>query len=157
MRRFVPLLLLLLAGFAIPPAAEGRTDRLMTYRENQVWTGVLRFLRVDMGFRVIERDREAGYLLFEYRDGGQSHNGSLELVPVVQSGRRYVRATLQIPNMPTYVEVVLFEKLERKLRSEYGDPPPPATATSPPAGPGDAPATAPAGDGDDAEESEEEE
>lgn len=136
MKRFVSCVLFLLMGIGMIPLAEARTDRLMTYREGQIWTGILRFLRVDMGYRVIERDREAGYLLFEYKDGGRAHSASIEMVPVVESDRRYVRTTLQIPSMPSYVGRVLFDKLERKLKTEYGDPPPAARADSARAGHG---------------------
>jgi hypothetical protein len=124
-----------LVGLLAVASAEARTDRLLTYRPNQAWASAVRFLRVDMGYRILERDREAGYLLFEYQEGGRTHNGSLEMIRVVETGRRYLRARLQIPSMPSYVEVVLFDKFERKLRNEYGDPPPAAMATTPvPAG-----------------------
>jgi hypothetical protein len=120
-----------LAGLLAVASAEARTDRLLTYRQGQIWTSLVRFLRVDMGYRIIERDREAGYLLFGYKDEGRDCSGSLEMVQVEESGRRYTRARLQIPSMPTYVEVVLFDRLERKLKNEYGDPPPAPLAVLP--------------------------
>jgi hypothetical protein len=35
-----------------------------------------------------------------------------------------VRARIQIPEMPRYIESVLMDGLVRKLKDEYGDPPP---------------------------------
>jgi hypothetical protein len=132
MKRLLALVMIIVLGQLSAMAAEARTDRMLTYRQGQVWTSLVRFLRVDQGYRIIERDREAGYLLFEYKDGGRDCSGSLEMIPVVESGRQYIRARLQIPTMPSYVEVVLFDKLERKLRNEYGDPPPAAPVASTP-------------------------
>ncbi|HUT77427.1 MAG TPA: hypothetical protein VM285_07060 [Polyangia bacterium] len=131
MQRLLPYAMVLVLGLLSAATAEARTDRMLTYRQGQIWTGLVRFLRVDQGYRILERDREAGYLLFEYKDGGRDCSGSLEMVQVVESGRQYIRARLQIPSMPSYVEVVLFDKLERKLKNEYGDPPPAALVVLP--------------------------
>ncbi len=131
MKRLLPYAIILLAGALSASTAEARTDRMLTYRQGQIWTSLVRFLRVDMGYRILERDREVGYLLFEYTEGGSDRSGSFEMIPTVESGRQYVKVRLQIPSMPTYIEVVLFGKFERKLLNEFGDPP---TAAPVPAG-----------------------
>jgi hypothetical protein len=109
---------------ALPCVSSARTDRELTYRENEIWNGAIRFLRVDSGFKILEKDKDAGYVLFEYKDGGSSCSASFEMVRAVKDGRSFVRARLQISQMPRYVEVVLIDKLVRKLKDEYGDPPP---------------------------------
>ncbi len=108
---------------ALPCVGAARTDRELTYRENEIWNGAIRFLRVDSGFRILEKDRDAGYVLFEYKDGATPCSASFEMVRAVKDGRNFVRARIQIPEMPRYIESVLMDGLVRKLKDEYGDPP----------------------------------
>lgn len=96
----------------------------LTYRYNQIWSSAVRFVRVDNGFPIIEKDKKTGYLLFEYKDAGRSLSGSLELVPVVEHGKRLVKVTVRIQGMPTYVESVMLGGLVKKLKQEFGAPPP---------------------------------
>jgi hypothetical protein len=107
---------------------EARTTRQTTYRYQQLWSSAVRFLRVDNGFAIKEQDKETGYLLFEYPDAGRSLVGSMELIPTVTNNKKYINVNIRIQDMPTYVEVVLADKLVRKLRAEYGDPPMPELA-----------------------------
>lgn len=125
---FVVLVMGLVLLFAF--SSEAKTTRETTYRYNQLWRTAIRFLRVDNGFSVVEKDPKAGYVLFDYRESGRTYRASLELVPTVRAGKKYVTTGLRIEDMPSYVEVVLVDKLMRKLRSEYGEPPPAASVTS---------------------------
>lgn len=109
---------------AVSGKANARTDRELTYRTSQIWNSAVRFLRVEQRFKILEKDKEASYLLFEFKDSGKTYMASLELVDVAKEGRRYVRMRLNISDMPTYVEVVLADKFLRKLKDEYGQPPP---------------------------------
>ncbi|MCP4603234.1 MAG: hypothetical protein GY847_22415 [Proteobacteria bacterium] len=111
-------------GLSFTSAAEANTKRELTYRYNQIWNTAVRFLRVDNAFPVLEKDKKAGYILFEYRDRGRSLQSSLEIVRTVSEKKHVVRTRLRIASMPSYVEVVLLDKLLRKLKSEYGSPPP---------------------------------
>lgn len=124
MRPMAVLVVFALFGFAVAGDVSAMTERRLTYRDAQVWSSAVRFLRVDRQYKVLEKDRETGYLLFEYKDGGRTHLASLELVPAVVDERHVVRARLRIDSMPSYVEVVLLEKFLRKLKTEYGEPPP---------------------------------
>jgi hypothetical protein len=128
------------AALALPAVSAARTDRELTYRENEIWQGAIRFLRVESGYKILEKDKEAGYVLFEYKDEGNSHAASFEMVRTARDGRLFVRARIQIPDMPRYVEAVLIDKLVRKLKDEYGAPPP-AQLVAPEAKPAPAPAT----------------
>lgn len=100
-----------------------RTTRETTYRYQQIWSSAVRFLRVDNGFEIKEQDKETGYVLFAYPNAGRSLTGSVELIPMVRRGSKYISVALRIQDMPSYVEVVLIDKLVRKLRNEYGEPP----------------------------------
>jgi uncharacterized lipoprotein len=101
------------------------TSRETSYPYERLWSTTVRFLRVDNGFSVTEQDKETGYILFEYKNAGQTCIGAMELIPKAKNGAAHVALRLRIQNMPTYVETVLMDKLERKLRDEYGAPPAP--------------------------------
>ena len=55
------------AGFAIVSglvlsvalSAEAKTTRDLTYRSDQIWNSAIRFLRVDLKYPILEKDKEA--------------------------------------------------------------------------------------------------
>ncbi|MEM9189670.1 MAG: hypothetical protein AAGF12_10875 [Myxococcota bacterium] len=115
--------------------AHARKSSDFTYRYEQVWSAAVRMVRVDLRFRVEDQDPEIGYVLFQYRDtSGRTHPGSIELVATEVEGAELVRAVVQIPAMPSYIEQMLLDRLGQKLRSEFGEPPPrrPRREPSPP-------------------------
>jgi hypothetical protein len=123
MPRSVKIAFVLAVLMALCTPLGAKTNRDFTYGINQLWNTAVRFIRVDMGFTVLEKDKKAGYLLFEYKDTFRACNASLEFVPIVRENRALTSVKLNIPAMPTYVETVLFDKFLGKLREEYGDPP----------------------------------
>ncbi len=126
MRR-LPLSFVLLAAVAaamLPPAsAEARKQKDHTYRYEQVWSAAVRMVRVDLRYPIDDQDPNVGYLLFQYQDRGRTFPASIELVRTRVEGVDYVRTVVQIPSMPSYIEQMLLDRLERKLRAEFGDPP----------------------------------
>ncbi len=117
------VLLACLALLSTPSGAGARRTDAHAYRFEQVWSTAIRLLRVDYGFPVRDRDPDIGYLLFDYTDRGRSHPGSLELVPFeADNGQPQVRVTLSVPAMPAYIERMILDKLERKLREDHGEP-----------------------------------
>ena len=81
-------------------------------------------IRVDLRLSVQDQDESIGYVLFDWKDStGREHPGGLELVRARRDGRDSIRVVVQIPAMPSYVEQMLLDRLERKLRAEFGDPP----------------------------------
>jgi hypothetical protein len=127
-----------LAGAILPPAvAEARVDAESGYTKNQTYSGALRYLRLDLGYEVVEKDPEAAYLLFKYAAPGDNKrvlNGTVEVVETEGKVRLFVR----IPQMPEYHERVLRDGLLKKLREEYGAPPPKKAAKPAPKPPADA-------------------
>jgi len=103
---------------------EAKTTRDLTYRSSLIWRSAVRFLRVDQNYKVLEKDKDAGYLIFEYADAGKKYSASMEMIPLVKNDKRYVRASIRIEAMPSYVEVVLIDRFLRKLKEEYGVQPP---------------------------------
>ena len=114
--------------------ATAKSDYASPYGYDKTWNAALRMVRVDLGFKVLEKDDASGYLLFEYRSpesGPKATSGSLEFVRP-QSGSNEVKVVAQIPQMPRYHEQVLLDDLAKKMHDEYGDPPAPHKEPAPP-------------------------
>jgi hypothetical protein len=123
MRRSTKMAALLAASVVslTPFAAFGRVEADSGYSKTQTYNAALRYLRVDLGYDVTERDPDAAYLLFQYNLPGRKTetHGSIEIVQV----RQTVKVIVQLPQLPSYHEQVLSEGLRRKLHDEYGEPP----------------------------------
>lgn len=129
MRRLALALALLLAA---PAVASARSEKTLAYPRDQAWPTAVRFIRVDAGLKIIEKDADAGFVIFEYREDNKTFRGSLEVIDVSQDGRHNVRFVIAIEDRPTWVEIELLTKLERKLRAELGSPAPAPTPHEPP-------------------------
>lgn len=129
MRRLVAALLL---SLAITGAAHARSEKTLAYQRDQAWPAAVRFLRIEAKLKIIEKDAEAGFVIFEYREDGKTFRGSLEVIDIVREGRKLVRFVIQIEDRPTWVEIEMLTKLERKLRAELGNPAPAPTPKEPP-------------------------
>ncbi|AKF06912.1 hypothetical protein [Sandaracinus amylolyticus] len=113
-----------LAVLAAPRIARARVQTDYAYAWAQVWQASVRLVRVDLGCPITDRDEEIGYVMFDYADAGRTHAGSIELVRTTGSdGIERVRAVVQIPSMPSWVERMLLDRLSRKLREDFGEPP----------------------------------
>ncbi len=120
--RSLPFIAITLSILFVRPAF-GRSHRDLAYQRTIIWNSVVRLLRVDLGFDLVERDQEAGYVLFRYVEGPRSHPGSLELVDrSLPDGRQGVRVVVSVPAMPTYIEQHIIDRLRRKLLEEIGPP-----------------------------------
>jgi hypothetical protein len=124
----VPLLTLVAA--TTPAAA--RVDGSSGYSKAQTYSGALRYVRVDLGYEVVEKDPDAAYLIFKYTAPGSSKSsavtGTLEVIEA-QGG---VRLFVSLPRMPEYHERIFRDGLLKKLKEEYGAPPPAAKKPPPP-------------------------
>jgi hypothetical protein len=103
-------------------AASARVGGDSEYSKAQTYSGALRYLRVDLGYEVTERDPDAAYLIFRYQLPGQNKATASGTVEIVDADGR-VKLFVQIPSMPEYHERVLRDGLVRKLHDEYGVPP----------------------------------
>ncbi|HEX6243812.1 MAG TPA: hypothetical protein VFZ61_23015 [Polyangiales bacterium] len=117
----------------LPATASARRQSDLRYPFEQVWNASLRMVRVDLRMPVTDRDSEAGYMLFDYLDHGKRFPGSLELVRGDRDKGPATKIVVQVQGMPAYVEQMLLERLQQKLRSEFGEPmePPRAPAQKP--------------------------
>jgi len=117
-------------------SADARSTGVLPYPAADVWPAAVRFLRVDRGFPIKEKDEATGYVLFEYLESGKSHRSSLELVRAADAdGRDATQIVVSVADLPSHYELTLIEKLGRKVRDERGQPPRPAPRPKPPTSP----------------------
>jgi hypothetical protein len=116
--RCAQALVVLLCG-AFSPTASARTLAEVPYSRAQTFSAALRYLRVDLGYEVTEKDPDAAYLLFAYGTG--KSEGARGAIEVVQR-EHGVRVFVSLPKLPSYHEEVLKQGLMRKLVDEYGEP-----------------------------------
>ncbi|HEY5927371.1 MAG TPA: hypothetical protein VIV11_37060 [Kofleriaceae bacterium] len=126
-------------------SAHARSEKTLAYPREPAWAAAVRFIRINAGLKVIEKDAEAGYVIFEFKEEKKTFRGSLELIEVVKDGRKLLRFVMTIEDRPQWVEIELLTKLERKLRAELGTPAPtpspkPKDKEAPPPKPDDKPA-----------------
>lgn len=123
-RRFGVAAVVLAALCASSAPARAKQTKVVAYRYAHVWSAAVRMLRVDRGYKVTDKDRENGYILFVFPGSGAVKRcaGSLELVKLRSRSRGRIRLQIEIAHQPAYVELHLLDKLERKLRDEIGPP-----------------------------------
>ena len=124
---------ILIVLLALCGVAHARSEKLLAYPRDQAWPAAVRFIRVDAGLKVIEKDADAGYVLFELSEEKKTFRGSLEVIDTVKDGRHVVRFVMTIEDRPSWLEVELLNKLEEKLRAELGAPAPAPTPAPKPA------------------------
>jgi hypothetical protein len=106
-----------------------------------VYPIAVRFIRVDRGCEILDKDPQSAYVVFACPDepppGGSAkdavpRHGTLELIGYESTGK--TRAQVTLNEEPRYMEMRFLELLERKIRDERGPVPP-----KPPAPPAAAP------------------
>jgi hypothetical protein len=128
------LLTTLAAAMTVEGVAWARSTSVLPYPSAEVWPTAVRFVRVDRGCSIKEKDEESGYVLFEMVEGGKTYQASLELARATDDqGRDATRVVFSIPDLPRHYEVVLLDKLSLKVREERGAPAPPPPPRKPPA------------------------
>ncbi len=127
MRRCLPLVIL--AVLVMPAGAD--SERTVGWTVDKVFPAAVRYLRLDEGATITEKDAEAGYVMFDLPDEGELWHGALELVTVEKEDRTVVRLKLRLEGRPDYMEVGILDRLERKLRDELGKPPEPKKPAKP--------------------------
>lgn len=125
-----------LATLLVPGHAAARAQSELSYRLEEIFSTALRFVRVDRGCTITDKDPDAAFVMFECPvDGGGASKkvsrGALELFHNGPRGRDAVRIQLVLSDEPHGAELRWIELFERKLREERGAPvaalkPPPA-------------------------------
>ena len=122
-------------GVAEPAATKLQHSRVLPYPADRVWPTTIRYLRVDRGFSVVDRDRDAGFILFEFtvgRDGEAKGRGSIELIETSDaSGRAAVKLQISTDAGPVHLPHAIADGLAAKLKAEQGHPAPPPPSAPP--------------------------
>lgn len=122
------------AQVAARPLALIENRRLLSYPFAQVWPTAIRYLRIDRGFKVTDRDEEAGYMLFEFPlDGARMGNGSVEMFATEDAaGRPSVSVAVNTGAGPVHLPNTLLDGIAAKVRAERGQPAAPPKQEQPP-------------------------
>ena len=112
--------IIFLAVMCATTVASARTEKMVGYVRDQAWPTAVRFIRVDENLKIIEKDADAGYVLFELKEDGKTFRGSLEVVDVVKDEHHETRVVVSIDDRPSWEELQMLHRLERKLRVELG-------------------------------------
>ncbi|MDB4985434.1 MAG: hypothetical protein JWN04_612 [Myxococcaceae bacterium] len=139
-RCFVVAVLVLCSFWLAPEQAEARKQHELSYRFEQIWNAALRLVKVDLRMPITDRDPEGGYVLFDYVASGKRYPGSIELIAQNDGAHRKTMVVVQVQGMPSYVEQMILDRLEKKLLNEVGAPlePPKPLKPQDPAPPRDA-------------------
>ncbi len=133
MRRFA-IAAALLASSSV---ADARSEKTLAYPRDQAWPTAVRFVRVDEHLKIVEKDSDAGYVLFELKEDKQTFRGSLEVIDATVDGRHVVKFIVEIADRPSWTEIAMLTRLEHKLREELGAPAPTPTPDKKPKPKGD--------------------
>jgi len=125
MRSAVVVVLALLSS----AVAHARATADVPYTLPETYSTTLRFVRVDRGCTITDRDGDAAYILFDCKEGEKSKRGAVELFPQ----KRGVRVQVTLGDDTHAMELRFVELIERKLRDERGTPAPPSPPPAPPA------------------------
>jgi hypothetical protein len=118
----------------LPTNAFAKAEKQFSYGFDRVWPSALRLLRVDEKATIVEKDEDAGYILFSVQEKDKELRGSMELVKTKDSeDRDATKVLVSIPGRPDYVGDVILDHLRQKLHDELGDPPAAPKKDPPPA------------------------
>jgi len=109
-------------------AAHARAQSDLPYPLAEAYATALRFVRVDRGCKVVDKDADAAFVSFECPgDDGKTKRGALELFKAGNG----VRLQVTLGDDTHGMELRWLELFERKLRDELGTPLPPPPAATP--------------------------
>ena len=112
------------AFVALPATASAKAQMDSVYSYRQTFGSALRMVKVDLGFQVTEVNADWGYVLFEYvtaDSGARKNRAAIQLVESETNGT--VQVAIQMPQMPSFHEEFILDKLRQKLQEEHGAPP----------------------------------
>lgn len=121
-RLLLMLLFLLVSGYSLH--AEAETKKNLKYPYDWVYNSAVRLLKVDLKCDMEEENEKSGYILFWYEYNGIKSYATMEIVDITNDNNGYgVHVRLVLEKLPSWVEEDIVEKLESKIKDQYGNPP----------------------------------
>ena len=123
-------------------ALSGVHERVLSYPFSQVWPTAIRYLRVDQHYKLSDKDKKAGFILFRYPvESEVEGEGSIELIEIVDAAKRpSVKIIVRMSHGPHHLAFTVAKGISDKIRKERGQPaPPPSTHPPTPKPPKDPP------------------
>ncbi len=114
----------LVAGVvAIPMTARAEVTKGYHLGYEQLFSAVCRYVRLDQGGTLVERDSEAGFVIFTWKRDRESKEvrGTFEFVRRDGGDKPTIDLKLTISDAPKYIEEFFFDGLTKKLKKEYPD------------------------------------
>ncbi len=109
------------AVILLPAIAAARAQSEVPYTIAETYSVAMRFVRVDKGCAITDKDPDAAFVTFECKEDEKVKRGAIEIFGAKKDG---VRVQVNLGDDPHYVELRWIELLERKLREERGTPQP---------------------------------
>ena len=107
-----------------PRPAIAETKKKITYPYNWVYNTAVRLLKVDLKCEIDEKNKDSGYIMFWYEYKKIKSYTTMELVDSTNDDNGYkVVVRVVMDKLPSWVEVDVIDKLEEKIRDQYGSPP----------------------------------
>lgn len=111
------------SALPIPGLALLKHQRQVSYPMNQVWPTAIRYLRVERGYAIEDKDETSGYILFTFPHGDKMVSGSLEFLADEDAiGRPAVTMISSTQRGPSHLPYTLLDGIATKLREERGQP-----------------------------------
>jgi hypothetical protein len=115
---------------ALGGVAHARATSELPYALPETYSAALRFVRVDKGCKITDKDPDAAFVTFVCEeDDKHARRGAIEIIASKKDG---VKLQVVLGDDPHYVELRWAELIERKLRDERGTPPPIKKEPDPP-------------------------
>ncbi len=111
----------LLVSLCVAAPSSAQVQVQSAHTKARTYSAALRYLRIDLGYEVLERDPDAAYLMFAFTVRGEKEKrtGSIEIVET----DRGVVVEVSIPRFPEQEERRISDGLLEKMRRELGKPP----------------------------------
>lgn len=84
------------------------------YSLKTVYSTLIRFVVVDMSYKIVEKDIEGAYLIFEFSENNNKYEGKIELI---ERDKNKVEFKMKF-NAENYRRILFIKKFNEKLESE---------------------------------------
>jgi|GEM_PF-2679407 len=122
MKKKLLLIALLVLTLSYPLDSFAKFKGEVRAEKDFLWSTLIRYVRVDLNFEIIEKDSDGGYLIFKYKDlnAKVACRSTVEIIPDSSPQKKKAGLTLQvsIPCAGMVQEKLLIDGLIKKIEEE---------------------------------------